>query len=100
MVVEADVPRSREETAMSFVDWAPFLVVFLVAAAAGVLFTGRLAWVIAVFLPLAHFAVSIATGRANEDFLDYVVPVNLVLLAIAVIGVLGGHWLRKRQLSR
>lgn len=85
---------------MSVVDWAPFLVVFLVAAAAGVLFTGRLALVIAVFLPLAHFIFSIATGRANEDFLNYVVPVNLVLLAIAVIGVLGGHGLRKRQLNR
>lgn len=81
---------------MSVVDWAPFLVVFLVAAAAGVLIKGRLAWVIAVSLPFAHFIFSIATGRASEDFLTYVVPVNLVLLAIAVIGVLGGHWLGKR----
>lgn len=85
---------------MSVVDWAPFLVVFLVAAAAGILFTARLAWVIAVFLPIAHFILSLTTGRANEDFLNYVVPVNLVLLAIAVIGVIGGHWLRKRQLNR
>lgn len=85
---------------MSVVDWGPFLVVFLVAAAAGILFTGIVAWAIAVFLPIAHFILSIATGRANEDFLNYVVPVNLVLLAIAVIGVLGGHWLRNRQLNR
>ena len=85
---------------MSVVDWAPFLVVFLVAAAAGIFFRGRLASVIAVSLPIAHFILSIATDRANEDLLNYVVPVNLVLLAIAVIGVLGGHWLRKRQLTR
>lgn len=85
---------------MSGVDWAPFFVVLLVGAAAGALLAGRLAWVVAVFLPVAHFILSIAMGRAGENFLGHVVPVNLVLLAIAVIGVLGGRWLRRRWLNR
>jgi len=82
---------------MSVVDWAPFLVVFTAGVAAGALLTERLAWVIAASLPLGHFVLSIVTGRAREDFLSYVVPVNLLLLALAVIGVLAGRRLRRRQ---
>lgn len=32
--------------------------------------------------PVVHFALSIATGRANEDLLSYVVPVNFVPLGM------------------
>ncbi len=82
---------------MSLVDWAPFLVVFCVGLAAGSLVTGGRAWAIAVSLPLGHFVLSVVTGRAREDFLGYVVPVNVVLLAIAVIGVLSGRRLRNHR---
>jgi len=44
-----------------------------------------------------HFALSIVTGRAKKDLFAYVVPVNLVLLGLAVIGLLGGRWLRGRR---
>lgn len=49
----------------------------------------------AASLPLGHFVLSIVTGRAREGFLSYVVPVNLLLLALAVIGVLAGRRLRR-----
>jgi hypothetical protein len=98
-VVEATgVARSDGHDPVSVVDWAPFLVAFIFGAAAGAIFAGRSAWVMAVSLPVAHFVLSIATGRAREGFLDYVVPVNLALLVIAVIGVLAGRRLRPRQL--
>lgn len=85
---------------MSLVDFAPFFVVFLVGAAAGRLLTGRLAWSVALFVPVMHFALSIVTGRAKEDLLAYVVPVNVVLLGIAIIGLIGGRWLRGRSSKR
>ncbi len=82
---------------MSLVDFAPFFVVFLVGAVAGRLLAGRLAWSVALIVPVVHFALSIVTGRANEDFFAYVVPVNILLLGIAIIGLLSGRWLRGRQ---
>ena len=98
MVEEVGVaPSDRDGSAMSVVDWAPFLVVLTAGVVAGALLTERLAWVIAASLPLGHFVLSIVTGRAREDFLSYVVPVNLLLLALAVFGVLAGRRLRRRQ---
>jgi hypothetical protein len=84
---------------MTVVDWAPLLVVFTAGVAAGVLLTERLAWVTAASLPLGHFVLSIVTGRAREGLLGYVVPVNLLLLGLAVVGVLAGRRLRKRQVG-
>lgn len=82
---------------MSLLDIAPFFVVFLVGVAAGHLLAGRWAWSVALFVPVMHFALSIVTGRAKEDLFAYVVPVNLVLLGLAIIGLLGGRWLRGRR---
>jgi hypothetical protein len=84
---------------MTVVDWAPFLVVFTAGVTAGALLTKRLAWVIAASLPLGHFVLSIVTGRAREDLLGYVGPVNLLLLPLPVVGVLAGRRLRKRQVA-
>lgn len=81
---------------MNAVDIAPFLVVFVVGAAAGRFTAGRMAWWIAAIIPGAHFVLSIVTGRTSEEFLGYVVPVNIVLLGVAVVGVLTGRWLRGR----
>lgn len=49
---------------------------------------GRLAWSVALIVPIVHFALSIVTGRANEQFFAYVVPVNILLLGSAIIGLL------------
>ena len=85
---------------MSLVDLAPFFVVFLVGAVAGRLLAGRLAWSVALIVPVVHVALSIATGRANEDLVAYVVPVNLLLLGMAIFGLLGGRWLQSRHWER
>ena len=81
---------------MRVVDWAPFLVAFIAGAAAGAL-TRRMARFLAAAFPGGHLILSIATGRAKEGFLDYVVPVNLAVLAFAVIGVLVGRRIPKRR---
>jgi hypothetical protein len=85
---------------MALVDLAPFFVVLFIGAAAGRLLPGRVAWPGALLLPVGHFILSIATGRAREGFLSYVVPINLVLLALAVVGMLGGRWLRGPRSER
>lgn len=84
---------------MRVVDWAPFPVAFVAGGAAGALLAGRLPWLVAVLLPVAHLVLGVAAGRVREGFVDYVVPVNLVLLAIARGGVLPGRWQRRHQLS-
>jgi hypothetical protein len=81
---------------MDLVDFAPFVVVLLVGAVAGAFVPGHLAWWVALFVPAAHFALSVVTGRASEDSVDYVLPVNVLLLGIAIIGLLSGRRLRLR----
>lgn len=87
----------EEALAMTLVDFAPFFVVFLVGVVAGRLMAGSLAWSVALMVPVVHFALSIVTGRANEVFFAYVVPVNILLLGIAIIGLLAGA---RRQSER
>ena len=80
---------------MSATDIVPFFAFFLAGAASGRFVPGRPAWVIGLALPVAHFMLSIVTGRASEDLLTYVVPVNLILLGLAASGVLlGRSWRR------
>ncbi len=80
---------------VSVVDVAPFAVVFLVALFCGRVMRGWVAWLLGLALPLGHFVLSIATGRAGDDLLSYVVPVNVVLLVIAGVAVLlGRSWRR------
>ncbi len=89
--------RTGEEFApVTVVDVAPFVVVLLVGAGAGRFVPGSAAWFIALLPPVAHFALSVLTGRAGEDLLSYVVPVNLVLLGLALMGLLSGQALRRR----
>ncbi len=82
---------------MAVVDVAPFVVFLLVGVVAGRFLSGSIAWFLALSLPVAHFGLSLLTGRAGNDLLSYVVPVNLLLLAIAVLGLLGGRSLRRRR---
>lgn len=81
---------------MAVVDVAPFAVFVLVGAVAGRFLPGSAAWLLALFPPVAHFGLSVLTGRAGDDLLSYVVPVNLLLLGVAVLGLLGGRALRRR----
>ena len=82
------------------VDVAPFVAFILVGALAGRFLPTSAAWLIALVLPVAHFGVSVFTGRAGEDLLSYVVPVNLVLLALAVLGLLAGRARHRRRHRR
>lgn len=81
---------------MAAIDLAPFFVVFLVGLGCGRLLPRNAAWLVALTLPVAHFLVSVVTGRAGEDLLTYVVPVNLGLLGLAGAGVLIGRSWRRR----
>ncbi len=85
---------------MAAVHLAPFFVVFLVGFVCGRLLPSNAAWFIALALPAAHFIVSVVTGRAGEDLLTYVVPVNLALLGLAGTGALIGRAWRRRQVGR
>ena len=80
-------------TTMGLVDIAPFIVVFLLGAAAGRLFSGRLVWLVALALPILHFALSVLTGRAGDELFTYVLPANVALGVLAVVGVFAGQWL-------
>ncbi len=82
---------------MAVIDVAPFAVFLLVGGVAGRFLPGSAAWVLALSLPVAHFGLSLLTGRAGDDLLSYVVPVNLLLLGLAVLGLLGGRSLRRRR---
>lgn len=81
---------------MAVIDIAPFVACLLVGAVAGRFLPGSAAWLLALFPPVAHFALSVLTGRAGDDLLSYVVPVNMLLLGLAVLGLLGGRALRRR----
>jgi hypothetical protein len=50
-------------------------------------------------MDLVDCAPFVVTGRASEDFLDYVLPVNVLLLGIAIIGLLSGRRLRGLRLN-
>ncbi len=96
---EQRTPQSlnrKEVSTVAVVDVAPFVVFPLVGAVAGRLLSGSAAWALALLPPAAHFGLSVVTGRAEEDFLSYVVPVNLLLLGLAALGLLGGRVLRRR----
>lgn len=82
---------------MAVVDVAPFVVVLVIGVLAGRFLTGSVAWLAALTPPVAHFALSVLTGRAGDDLFSYVVPVNLLLLGLAVLGLLGGWALRRRK---
>lgn len=84
---------------VAVVDAAPFVVVVLIGVLAGRFPTGSGAWLVALAPPVAHFALSVLTGRAGDDFLSYVVPVNLLLLGLAVLGLVGAWGLRRPQRS-
>lgn len=75
---------------MGFVDVAPFVVVFFVGLASGRFLHGRWAWA-GLVLPLLHLVVSIMTGRAGDDLLTYVIPINAFLLGIAAGGIVAGR---------
>ncbi len=81
---------------MTVVDIAPFFAALVAGAACGRWIPGRWAWIVGLVLPVAHFLLSVATGRASEGFATYVVPVNVALLALAALGVLAGRSLRQR----
>jgi hypothetical protein len=82
---------------VAVVDVAPFLVVLLIGVLAGRSLSGSVAWLAAVAPPVAHFALSVFTGRAGDDLLSYVVPVNLLLLGLAVLGLFSGRAIRRRN---
>lgn len=91
--------RSRDQRGVNIVavvDVAPFVVFLLVGAVAGRFLPGSAAWLLALFPPVAHFGLSVLTGRAGDDLLSYVLPVNLLLLGLAILGLLGGRALRRR----
>lgn len=80
---------------MTVIDVAPFIVAFIVGVLCGRFIASGLAWVVAVALPTAHFVLSVVTGRAGEDLLSYVIPINAALACAAAAGVvLGRLWLR------
>lgn len=81
---------------MAVIDAAPFVGFLLVGAAAGRFGPWSAAWLLALFPPVAHFGLSVLTGRAGDDLLSYVLLVNLPLLGLAVLGLLGGQRLRRR----
>lgn len=83
---------------MSVVDVAPFAVVFLVGLFCGRVLRGWLAWAVGLALPVGHFLLSVATGRAGEELVSYVIPVNVVLLVVAGVGVLSGRYWRRASL--
>jgi hypothetical protein len=88
--------RWRGVSAVAVIDVAPFVFFLLVGAVAGRFPPGLAAWFLALFPPVALLGLSVLTGRAAEDLLSHVVPVNLLLLGLAVLGVLGGRSLRRR----
>lgn len=80
---------------MAVLHLSPFFVAFLVGFGCGRLLPRNAAWLPALALPAAHFVVSVVTGRAGEELLTYVVPVNLALFGLTGAGVLiGGAWRR------
>ncbi len=80
---------------MAATDVAPFIAVFIVGAVAGRLIAGRLAWVVALAFLVAHFLLSVGTGRAGDELFAYVVPVNIVLLVLAAFGAGVGRAARR-----
>lgn len=82
---------------MAVVDVAPFVVLLLIGVLAGRFLTGPVAWLAALAPPVAHFALSVLTGRAGDDLFSYVVPMNLLLLGLAVLGLFGGRALGRRR---
>ena len=85
---------------MAVIDVAPFVAFLLLGVLAGSLLPGLAAWLLALAPPLAHFGLSVLTGRAGDDLLSYVVPVNLLLVGLAGSGVLVGRALRRRRRGR
>jgi len=83
-------------SSVAVVDVAPFVVFLVVGAVAGRFLSGSAAWLVALFPPAVHLGLSVVTGRAGEDLFSYVVPVNLLLLGLAALGLLAGRALRRR----
>ncbi len=84
---------------MSLVDVAPFVAVFVVGLFFGRMIRGRAAWAVGLALPVGHFLLSIATGRAGDELFSYVIPVNAVLLVIAAVAVLVGRSWRRASVT-
>jgi hypothetical protein len=55
---------------VAVVDVAPFVVFLLLGAVAGRFLPGSAAWLLALFPPVAHFGLSVLTGRAGDDLLS------------------------------
>jgi len=69
-----------------------------VGAVAERFLSGSAAWFTALFPlpPVAHVGLSVLNGGAGEDLLSYHVPVNFLLLGLAVVGLLSGRALHRR----
>jgi hypothetical protein len=80
---------------MSATDVGPFIIVLVVGVLCGRLIARRVAWVVALALPAAHFVLSVVTGRAGDDLVTYVIPINIALGCLAAVGaILGRLWRR------
>ena len=80
---------------LTAIDVGPFIATFVIGVLCGRFVASRTAWVVAFGLPVAHFVLSAATGRAGEDLFSYVVPINIALAFAAGVGVaVGRRWPR------